>query len=415
MKPSQAKPSSSTPDGPPPAPKRALRESLRALPAPFWVLCAGTFVNRFGAFVMTFLSIFLGARGIGAGQTALALAVFGMGHVVASLAGGYLADRIGRRNTMGLSLLTTAVFTLMIPLAPNYPCLLGAVLLTGLTGALYHPAASALVADIVEPGDRVFAWVALRFAINIGWGLGMLVGGLLARHSYMVLFAGDAATSLAFGLIVLRFLPHGLRTSREQARWSEALPVIARHGEFVTMLVANFLASLVFAQMGTTLSRHVLATGHDARVYGSVLALNGFMVAACELFISKWTRATRPRPTMAVGYLLIGLGFALNGLGGGVPLLLGAMAVFTLGEMISLPVNSAYLASLAPAELRGRYMGVMAFTWSLALTVGPALGLALYEVRPALTWLFCLAAGCASAGLLAVTGRRYGDPVAAPV
>jgi nitrate/nitrite transporter NarK len=81
-----------------------LRENLKALPKAAWILFAGTFINRFGTFVMPFLAIYLTRQGYGMAQAGAAVSAFGAGHVVASTVGGHLADRIGRRNTIAMSM-----------------------------------------------------------------------------------------------------------------------------------------------------------------------------------------------------------------------------------------------------------------------------------------------------------------------
>ncbi len=77
-----------------------LRDNVRALPPTAWVLFAGTFLNRFGTFVMPFLVLYLTRQGYSAAQAGLALSAYGIGHLCASFSGGHLADRIGRRSTM---------------------------------------------------------------------------------------------------------------------------------------------------------------------------------------------------------------------------------------------------------------------------------------------------------------------------
>ena len=42
--------------------------------------------------------------------------------------------------------------------------------------------------------------------------------------------------------------------------------------------------------------------------------MNGMLIIAFELGITQWTRRFRPRPMIALGYLLAGIGFALTGL-----------------------------------------------------------------------------------------------------
>jgi len=92
-------------------------------------------------------------------------------------------------------------------------------------------------------------------------------------------------------------------------------------------------------------------------------------------------------------------------LGGTAVVLFAAMIVFTIGEMLCLPVSGAYVADLAPAEMRGRYMGVFGLSWSLAMCIGP-LGLELYSRWPNALWAVSAVLGLAGAGII----LRFGNP-----
>lgn len=83
----------------------SLRQNLRSLPPAAWVLFGGTFVNRLGTFVMPFMTLYLTHQGFSVPQAGLALAMYGIGGVAAQFLGGWLADRIGRRNAIGFSML----------------------------------------------------------------------------------------------------------------------------------------------------------------------------------------------------------------------------------------------------------------------------------------------------------------------
>ena len=100
---------------------------------------------------------------------------------------------------------------------------------------------------------------------------------------------------------------------------------------------------------------------------------------------------------MADGYLLVGIGFALNLFAHTVPALAGCMIVFTLGEMVAMPVSSAFIAGLAPMHMRGRYMGAFGLTWACGLIVGPAVGMRLFALEPSALWLTCGALGALAA------------------
>ena len=93
-----------------------LRGNVRAMPRTIWVLLAGTFINRFGTFVLPFLVLYLRDLGYSAPQGGIAVAMYGVGGIADVGIGGLLADRIGRRNSVALSMFGSAAATLQLPL-----------------------------------------------------------------------------------------------------------------------------------------------------------------------------------------------------------------------------------------------------------------------------------------------------------
>ena len=83
-----------------------LWSDLRALPSAAWILFFGMFLNKFGAFVVPFLALYLTHSGYTLAAAGLAIGAYGVGNFVASLLGGHLADTIGRRKTILLPCLT---------------------------------------------------------------------------------------------------------------------------------------------------------------------------------------------------------------------------------------------------------------------------------------------------------------------
>src|SRR4029079_7800320 len=86
----------------------SLRANLRALPRGAWILFFGTFLNKFGTFVLPFLAIYMTGLGYSTADASMAIAAYGIGTLAASLLGGYLADTIGRRKTIVLSMFSVA-------------------------------------------------------------------------------------------------------------------------------------------------------------------------------------------------------------------------------------------------------------------------------------------------------------------
>ncbi|RYD91654.1 MAG: MFS transporter, partial [Sphingobacteriales bacterium] len=239
----------------------SLLSDLRAMPRPFWVLLLGTFINRFGTFVMPFLTIYLSKRGYSFIDASYAISSFGIGTLCGGMVGGWLADRIGRRNTIVLGTFAAALFYFLLHFAVTFPQILLCVLFAGLSAGTYPPASNALLADVVPEPLRVRAYSGLRVAMNAGFACGAATAGFLAKYSFFWLFAGDAITTVLYGVIALFALPHGIRSASERGPWSEALSHIKQNRPFHAAFLSALLIALVFSQFGTTYSAHVVSLG----------------------------------------------------------------------------------------------------------------------------------------------------------
>jgi len=367
----------------------SLRQNLRALPRGAWILFFGTFLNKFGTFVLPFLAIYMTSMGYSPAQSGMAIAAYGVGSLAAALIGGYLADRIGRRRTIMLSMFSVAFAMIGLSQVKSLPMIMLFSGLAGLTGEMYRPASSALLADLVPAGQRVTAFAAFRMAFNAGWAFGPATAGLLAKKSFAWLFFGDAATSILFGLVAWFALPAGLRGTRAENSIVETFRVLRQDHRFRQLVFAALAIGLVFVQAFSTLSLEITRHGFSASTYGLVISLNGVLVVLFELPLTVITKRFPARRMIGLGYLLTGIGFASNLLPRTLPLLLMTTTLFTFGEMISMPVAGAYVADLAPADKRGLYMGTYSLVWSLAFICGPSLGMILFEFNPALLWATC--------------------------
>jgi MFS family permease len=363
--------------------------SLRAFPAPVWVLFGGTFINRFGTFVVPFLVLYVSRLGYSASMAGLALAAYGSGHVIAALAGGHLADTIGRRNTIAVSMFSSALCMLALSQARAYGAIVTLTTIAGFAAELYRPAASALIGDLVPSEQRVTAFSMYRFAVNLGFAAGPATAGFLANRSFLLLFAGDALTSLIYGLIALAFLPHGLRAMTKDERFGDALRVAARDKAFMLFLGATVLITMVDFQTGSTFPLWVERCGYAPTTYGLLLSINGVMIIVFELALTALTQRHPPQRMIALGYLLSGLGIAATGLARTIPALAATVVMWTTGEMISSPVTGAYVAQLAPERYRGRYNGLWVLSWALGLIAGPSLGTLVFQHNPHVVWGGC--------------------------
>lgn len=383
------------------------RREQRGLPRVAWVLAGGSFVNCLGNFVVPFLVPYLIHRGYGASVAAAAVSAYAAGKVAAGLAGGLLTDRFGARVTTAGSMAGSAVATLALAEVSGPVPILATAGLTGLVSELYRPATSAILAAGVPGRQRVRAFGVYQLGVSAGTAAGAAIGGLVAEHSFLILFAGDAATSLAWAVGAWRVLPRisaAQATGRPRPQPQASGPGILRDRKLARLLAVTVLANLILFQAQTTLPLWVHRQGLPTSSYGLLLALNSGLLMVAQLPATKLTARWRPQPVIAATSVVIGAGFGLLILARTPALLAVAVTVWSLGELVQWPVAAAYTTSLAPAAMIGRYAGTRSLSYGTALLLAPLAGTALYGLSPSLLWGACAAAGILAAVI--ITPRR---------
>jgi len=387
-----------------------VRSRVGGLPRAFWALWAGTLVNRLGTMVEPYLAFYLaGVRHMPVTSIGLVLALLGAGSLVAQFAGGVLADRIGRRATLALGTGLTAAAMIVLGAVSSIPVLVAMVFLLGLTIDMYRPASSALLADLVSPAERTRAYGLLFWAINLGFAIAMVSGGALARLGYSWLFWTDAATGVAFGLLVWFAVPE----TRPQARDDQpagSMREVFRDRVMVAYVAIGLAYMFVYAQVNSTMSLAMRQQGLSPAGYGLAMAVNGVGIVIVQPLVVNRLQVYDRGRVLAAGCATVGLGFGALTFASSVPEYAAATLVWTLGEIMFSAVASSVIADLAPAHLRGRYNGLWGVAWSGGAMLAPLLGTRLLAVgRPAL-WLSCavLCAGVAAGQLWlgpAIRGR----------
>jgi MFS family permease len=366
-----------------------LLHDLRSLPRLVWVLFAGTLVNRFGSFVFVFLTFYLTSQGYSAPQAGFAVGMYGVGAIGASLVGGWLADHLGRRNSIVVSMVLSAIVMMVFSQAEGYALL---VVLSGLAGfcaEMYRPAASALIADITTPAQRVTAFAVYRLAINLGFAIGPAVGGFVAHKSFLYLFVGDAVTSVIYAVIAIAMIPNRVVEHHTDPGGRNAARVILHDTRYLLYLGATLMGSLVFMQHVSGSPLQIKEYGYSSGTFGLLLSLNGAIICLTELPLTTYIRKYPARKVMAVGFVIFGAGFVMTGFVSAVWLLAMSAVLWTIGEMLYFPLAATHVANVSPPHMRGRYQGAWGIAWGAGAVLGPILGTKVFEWNARMLWVGC--------------------------
>ena len=234
----------------------------------------------------------------------------------------------------------------------------------------------------------------------------------MAEQSFVWVFTADAVTSVAAGIVALAFLPEGRRSKREDDPVGGFARGLAADRSFLIFLLATILVTLIAFQSTASFPLQVRASGLTSAHYGLLMSLNGLLVVLFELPLVGITRRLRPRPVMAVGIVLTGVGFGLVAWADTFLFFALTVCVWTAGEIAFTPVAAAYVGDVSPDSLRGRYYGAWGLTHSLGIVFGPGLGTAIYALSPGGLRAACDGLGVVGALLVLVSppARRAAAP-----
>jgi MFS family permease len=353
---------------------------LARLPPSVRLLLAGTLINKVGTLIVPYLTIVL-LRDFHLEETQAArlLFAYGVGSIVSILVGGVLTDHMGRRRTLMVSLLGSGALAVSMGFANSVRTFVPVLVLFGFVADLYRPAASAIIGDLLPSAQRATGFAALRMAVNLGFAIGMGLGGWLADWSWRWLFFGDGATTLLYGVVVFFFIGETRPEDppAQGPRRSDANPLTDR--VYLQVVLAAFAFCLMFfshvSVMPLTITR---SAGYPAIVYGVLIGLNGLVIALFEISIVAALRRFRRLRVAALGMAITGAGFALTGLHMHWAWFLMTVLLWTSGEILTSPQQMAFIADWAPPEARGRYLSLYQATWSLAFAANPVLFLPLH-------------------------------------
>jgi len=358
-------------------------ESYQGLSREVWLLALLMFINRSGAMVIPFLSVYLTQKlDFSLEQTGWVMASFGLGSLVGVYIGGYLTDRIGYYKVQLWSLLLTGVMFFILQKMDSFIMFNIMIFSTSVLADAFRPANMTAVAFYSKAEDQTRSISLIRLAINAGWGIGPAIGGVIAiQLGYHWLFWLDGLTCILAGFFLLLFLKENSKPtiSEEVAeKESEDAKVnILKDHFFMIFLGLNVLIMLVFFQLFTSIPVYLkseLLLNEDS--IGLIMALNGLIIAAVEMPIvylleNKYSSLR----IIIIGTLLITISYTVYLLGSWQGLAVISMILVTFGEIFHMPFANAFTMGRANRSQMGKYMSYYGMSFSLAFIFAPIVGM----------------------------------------
>jgi predicted MFS family arabinose efflux permease len=408
------------------------RQAYSGLPRRAWILFTVNLVNSSGSMVIFFLSLYLTRKvGFTPARAGQALSLYGVGSLAGAYLGGWLADRVGSIAVQKMSLAVAGGFLIALGQVRQPWAIFPVLLLFAAAAGTLYPANATSMARICPPNLQVKGFALNRLANNLGATIGPAVGGVLALRDYRLLFWADGLTSLAAAAVFAMMwkgtgreprtaevkdpgvmsATDGVETGAAPVSPAaeEIAPEVAGEGAgrtpwrdspFLLLMLLFIVWCSLFIQILTTYPLYMRDVyGLAENRIGQLLAVNTVMIVVLEMILMEKIRKYPLTRMINLSFVLLGAGFGLMPLGRGFAFAAFTMAVWTFGEMLSMPLVTALIAGRAGEASRGRYMGVFSFVFSLGFIVAPPAGTAVYQrFGGTALWLGCAAGGFLLAG-----------------
>lgn len=335
--------------------------------------------------VLAFLTLYNKELGFTIEQGGWVVAIYGIGSFIGAYIGGKLSDSFGFYNTQFGALFFGGIMFIVLGQMNSYLSICVCTFFLSLINESFRPANATAIAHYSNPKNRTQSFSLVRLAINLGWGIGIALGGFLASISYHLLFWVDGFTNIIAAIILLLILPRiSLEQQKDPSKNSSIVEEVRtkdsplKDHSFLFFLGFVVLFASCFFQLFTTVPIFFKENLHLNEFWiGIIMAINGILIAMFEMLIVFKLEGRRPYLLfIALGTGFMGFAFLILNipLANGFLIAIFAVLMLTVAEMVSMPFMNSYYISKTNEQTRGRFAGMYTMAWSAAQVIGSSTG-----------------------------------------
>ena len=234
-----------------------------------------------------------------------------------------------------------------------------------------------MIPDLLPPERHEAGYAAVRVVQNLGVTIGPPLGALLLLgENWTRFFVGAAIAGIVPFLLAWRFIPARGRYAPESPPERGSFRVIVRDRVFLLFFLSGTFSTLVYVAYETLLPISLVDShGLAPSTWGFLVVVNPIMVTLFQLRITARTARVPASVKLSTAILLMGLPFLALTRTGALPVVAAVIFVFVIGEMLWIPTSQAVVARIAPADIRGAYIGAFGSTFAIGFALTPFIGL----------------------------------------
>lgn len=370
-------------------------QSFKGLPVEIWWLSLIMLINRAGAMVIPFLSLYLtGDKGFSLSTVGWIMSAFGLGSVVGAYVGGLITDKIGPYRTMIVSLGISGILLILTQFAESVYAIALMVFLFILFADMFRPASFTALKNYCTKENQTRSTSLIRLAINLGFSLGPAVGGyLIYKLGYSSLFWVDGITCIIAMLLLIRVLSPRRSKKIEPEDTTNAKPAY-KDGYYVLFLVGVMLFGFAFLQYFSTMPLYYKQSYLlNEQSIGLLLGFNGLLIFIIEMPLIHYLEKKNSSTLLFVniGSVLLVLSFAILFLQHHVWVLWAGMTLMSLSEIVAFPFANSFALNRSHGGKTGQYMGLFSIAFSVSHIFGHNSGFQLIKaIGYNYTWIIMI-------------------------
>lgn len=359
-----------------------IRNSYSGIDKKVWILAAAMFINRCGSIVMLFLGVYLRQElHYSIPKTGVVMTMLGLGSLTGSLIGGALVDRLGYYKVLVSTITLSGLVLIIVSAVTNFYWMCALIFLFTATGDAFRPANITAMTSFTDSSNYTRTIALNRLAMNLGFSVAPLLGGMLAAIYFQSIFWVDGITSIAAGIFLMIFIGRVHRAEKKKAGNTENQEKIISISPwndkfYLLFLLVCILYATSFFQLFSTLPLYYKDEYQlNPGAIGLLMAMNGMGVALVEMFVIYLIDGKLKNFTyIKIGGVLLILGYLIMNLFHGYAILVISMILITMSEILAMPFMASFCMRRAGSHNMGRYMGLYSTAWALALIIAPLLG-----------------------------------------
>lgn len=339
------------------------------------------------AMTFPFMAIYF-AKYYGSTFTGLYFMIGVIASMIGSTLSGYYADRIGRKK---LLVITEIVFfsSFVIMAFVNSPWLTSPLVtaitffIINVSFGVYGPVDDAMLLDVTTSTNRQFMYQIFYWGHNLTMAVGTALGAFLFEKFRFELFCFVAFAVMCSLLSTVFIIVDTYDTSKakEEKLKNETKKTGIIHNYvtvfkdyiFMAFVTAGLLLMTLEFQLqsyiGIRLAKDVVPQKlwflhiDGIKMLGFLQTENTVVVVLLAGLVAKVIKRFPDRWVLLTGCFMFTIGYSVI-TASNVPILLfGAMLIATLGEVMRVPIQQAFIGDLVPTHSRSSYMSINGMTY----------------------------------------------------